>query len=74
MSSVKKAQKIANQLDEELGFSLTSYQRNDLDFLRNKLEEFLDLEVETEELSDPEELASDDGLDLDEHDMEEDCQ
>jgi hypothetical protein len=57
--SVKKAQEIANVLDRDLGFSLTSYQNNDLEFLKAKLEEFLDLEIETEELQDPDDLEPD---------------
>jgi hypothetical protein len=56
--SLKKAQEIANVLDRDLGFSLTSYQVTDLEFLKAKLEEFLKLDVETEDLEEP-----DDSLD-----------
>jgi hypothetical protein len=54
--SVKKAQEIANVLDRDLGFPLVAYQNNDLEFLKAKLEEFLDLEIETEELEEPDDL------------------
>jgi hypothetical protein len=55
--SVKKAQQIANELEQELGFSLVSYQNADLEFMKNKIEEFLDLEIDTEELEDPDDAA-----------------
>ena len=51
--SLKKAQEIANVLDRELGFSLTAYQVADLEFLKTKLETFLALEVDTEDLEEP---------------------
>ena len=51
--SLKKAQDIANELDRELGFSLTSYQNQDLAFLKTKLEAFLELDIDTEELEEP---------------------
>lgn len=57
--SIKKAQEIANVLDRELGFSLTSYQNNDVEFLKTKLEEFLDLEVSTDELEEPDDSFDD---------------
>lgn len=56
--SLKKAQTIANVLDRDLGFSLASYQNTDLEFLKTKIEEFLALEVDTEDLEEP-----DDSLD-----------
>ena len=55
--SVKKAQAIANLLDDELGFSLVSYQNHDLELLKSKLEEFLLLGIETDELHDPDDIA-----------------
>ena len=65
--SLKKAQEIANVLDRDLGFSLTSYQNTDLEFLKSKLESFLKLEIDTEELEEP-----DDSLDTewDEDDLD----
>lgn len=60
--SVKKAQAIVNKVEEELGFTMTMYQNSDLEYLKTKLEEFLELDIETEELQDPEELSSDDGF------------
>lgn len=79
--SLRKAQAIANVLEEELGFSLVSYQNSDLEFLKNKLEAFLELEIETEELEDPSdafldaEPSDDDGGWPGEDDEEEDdCQ
>lgn len=67
--SLKKAQAIANVLDRDLGFSLASYQNTDLEFLKTKLEEFLKLDVDTEELEE-----SDDALDTewDEADLNDD--
>lgn len=72
--SLKKAQKIVNDVEEELGISLVVYQNHDLEYLKKKLEEFLDLDVDTEELSDPEELSSDDGEELDDDDSVEECE
>ena len=54
--SIKKAQEIVNAVDTELGISLVSYQNNNLEFLRDKLDAFLALNVETDELSDPGDL------------------
>jgi hypothetical protein len=65
--SVNKAQEIANVLDRNLGFSLTSYTNSDIEFLKTKLEEFLELEVETEELEEP-----DDDRDMSEDDFNDD--
>jgi hypothetical protein len=45
-------------LDRDLGFSLVSYQNTDLEFLKTKLDAFLKLEIDTEELEEP-----DDSLD-----------
>lgn len=68
--SLKKAQTIANVLDRDLGFSLASYQNTDLEFLKVKLEEFLKLDVDTEELEE-----SDDDLDTewDEEDLDDEA-
>jgi hypothetical protein len=55
--SVKKAQKIVNDVDSELGINFAGYQNSDLEFLKKKLEEFLDLEIDTEELEDAQEFA-----------------
>jgi hypothetical protein len=68
--SIKKAQKIVNEVDHELGISLVAYQNNDLEFLKKKLEDFLELEIETEELQDAddammgEEFEEDESQDL----------
>jgi hypothetical protein len=61
--SVKKAQAIVNEVQDRLGFSLVSCQTNELEWLKDKLETFLDLEIETDELSDPDDFA---GLEDDE--------
>lgn len=50
--SHREAQKIVNEVDAELGISLVAYQRHELEFLKNRLEEFLDLDVDVDELSD----------------------
>lgn len=52
--SMKKAQGIANQIADRIGLSLVSFTNDELEWLKNELEEFLDLEVETGELCDPE--------------------
>jgi len=52
MSNTKKAQKIVNEVDQELGIALVAYQNSELEFLRDKLEKFLDLGVDTEDLHD----------------------
>ena len=62
--SVKKAQGIVNEVDNRLGITLVSYQNNEIEWLKSQLEEFLDLEIETDELSDPEDCE----LDLEEDD------
>lgn len=62
--SLKKAQTIANILEEELGFALTAYENSDLEFLKEKLEEFLALEIRTEELEDPEFMLLEDGVEF----------
>jgi hypothetical protein len=62
--SVKKAQGIVNEVEDRLGVSLVSYQNNEIEWLKSQLEEFLDLEIETDELSDPEDCE----LDLEEDD------
>jgi hypothetical protein len=62
--SVKKAQGIVNEIENRLGVSLVSYQNNEIEWLKSQLEEFLDLEIETDELSDPEDCE----LDLEEDD------
>jgi hypothetical protein len=69
MSKIRKAQDIANMLEEELGFFLASYQMSDLELLRDKLDEFLQLGVETEDLEDP-----DDALAREEAFGEDDCE
>jgi len=57
--SVKKAQKIVNEVEVRLGLTLTAYQNNEIEWLKDQLEEFLDLEIETDELSDPEDCIED---------------
>ena len=66
--SIKKAQNIVNQVQDRLGISMVAYQNNELEWLKNQLEEFLDLEIETEELSDPDDLYDDDIGDDDDED------
>lgn len=54
-SNHKKAQHIVNEVDYKLNLSLVGYENSELEFLKNKLQEFLDLEVSTDELVDAEE-------------------
>jgi len=65
-TNLKKAQKIVNQVDGELGIALVAYTNSELEYLRNQLNKFLDLEVETDDLHD----ADDDDLldDVDDED------
>jgi hypothetical protein len=62
--SLKKAQNIANQVQDRLGISLTSLQNNEVEWLKNQLDTFLDLEIETDELSDPDDLGLEDEIEL----------
>ena len=61
--SIKKAQAIVDEVYEATGVSLVSYQLSDLNFLKEKLEDFIELEIETEDLDDPEDSVS--GFSLD---------
>lgn len=70
--SIKKAQKIANLIESELSINLTSFTNQELELLKSRLEEFLELEVETDELSDPEDDLSFDEDDADEESYDED--
>lgn len=54
-SNHKKAQHIVNEVDYKLNLSLVGYENSELELLKNKLQEFLDLEVSTDELVDAEE-------------------
>lgn len=65
MSNVKKAQKIVNKVEAELGISLVAYEITELEFLKTQIDELLDLEVDMDELHD----ADDDDL-LDEEEEE----
>jgi len=65
--SVKKAQSIVNEVEDRLGITLVSFQNSEIEWLKAQLEDFLDLEIETDELEDPanceideEELENDD--------------
>jgi hypothetical protein len=68
--STKKAQNIVNEVHRELGFSLTIYNNVDLEYLRSKLEDLLEQDVDMEELNDPADVSSDDMPELDETDEE----
>jgi len=50
---LKKAQKIADKIEAEIGIDISAYKRADLVVLNHQLERFLDLNIETEELSEP---------------------
>ncbi len=64
----KKAQKIVNEVDAELGIALVAYQNSELEYLRDQLNKFLDLDVDTEDLHD----ADDDDFLDDEEDLSDD--
>lgn len=57
--SVNKAQRIVNEINERMGISLVSYQNHELHWLKSQIDDFLDLEIETEELQDPEDCEVD---------------
>lgn len=61
--SKSKAQKIVNQVDDEFGISLVMYQNSELEALKDKIEEFLELNVPTEELADADDRRDEFGLD-----------
>lgn len=61
--SVKKAQKIANKLDEEFGIFLTQYQVSDVEAIRDLLDDFLDTGAETDDLADADDQKDVFGLD-----------
>jgi len=69
--SLKKAQNIANHIEAELGICIAAYQITELEFLKSKLEEFLDLDIPTEELEESELMSEfDDDFDgLEEDDL-----
>ena len=58
--SVKKAQKIANEIYEEFGLSLANMVLSDLESLKEKIDLFLSLNVETDEICDPDDVLLDD--------------
>ena len=64
--SVKRAQTIANELYTRYGVDITNLQNEDISDFRDKLEEFVELEVDTAELSTPDDIADDDGALFDE--------
>ena len=65
--NLKKAQKIVNEVDGELGISLVAYEISELEFLRSKIDALLDLGVEMDDLHD----ADDDDL-FDDEDLSDD--
>jgi len=70
--SVKKAQSIVNEVEDRLGITLVSFQNSEIEWLKAQLEEFLDLEIETDELEDPEDLSDDDYEHLDHNSLSHD--
>jgi hypothetical protein len=58
--SVKNAQGIANQIQDRLGISIVSFSNPELEWFKAELESFLDLEVDTDELADPEDCEVED--------------
>lgn len=54
--SVKKAQGIANRIQDRMAFNVTAYSLTDIEWLKEQLELFVDTEVEPEELTDPDEF------------------
>jgi hypothetical protein len=70
MSTIKKAQSIANRIQDRVAFNVVAYQRDEIEWLKTQLEDFLDTEIETEELTDPDEIDAFEGLSEEENDEE----
>ena len=66
-TNLKKAQRIVNEIDNELGISLVAYEVAELELLRDKVTALLELEVDVDLLHD----ADDDDF-LDEEDLGDD--
>jgi len=66
--SLKKAQKIVNELDDKFGINALGYQNSELEIIKDMLDNFLELGVETEDLQEPEDCE----LDIDDTEDEED--
>jgi hypothetical protein len=47
---LRRAQIIADQIDRDFGISIDAYDNRDLERLCNKLEEFLELDISTDDL------------------------
>jgi hypothetical protein len=58
--SVKKAQSIVNEVEGHLGITLVAFNNDEIEWLKSKLEEFLDLEINTDDLQDPEDCEQED--------------
>lgn len=63
--SLKKAQEINKTVNLLYGVDLTSMTTGDVESLKGKLEEFLDLEIDTDELSQNDSFDEDDFIDED---------
>jgi hypothetical protein len=61
--SKKKAQTVVNKFYDEFGVSLVAYQLGELNHMKELLDEFLEQEVETEDLADPDDQRDTYGLD-----------
>ena len=59
---LRRAQVIADQIDRDFGISIDAYGNQDLERLRNKLDEFLELDISTDDLD----AISDDDTPMDE--------
>lgn len=77
-TNLKKAQKIVNDIDSELGISLVAYEVAELELLRDKITDLLELEVDVDLLHDADdddflddESESDDDAPFDDEDEEE---
>jgi len=70
-ANLKKAQRIVNEVDAELGIALVAYQNSELEFLRDKLVKFLNLDVSTDDLHDADDsdFLDDEDEDLSDDDM-----
>lgn len=68
--SFKKAQGIVNELYHKYGIDILAYQNDEISDLKNSLEEFVELGVDTDELVPPDDCE----LDLDDLDEEEETE
>lgn len=64
-SALKKAQRLANEVDQEFDLYIPAFSTTELEKLKDRLTAFLDLGIDPEDLQDPVDFDEDDVSDLD---------